>query len=211
MPQVTYGLTVSGAGVSIQKSAVRSGDHTNNFEIVLPAGKAVTGWTDVDSNTASCTLPGGHGYTNGNFDVYWTLAGVNYVRYGVPGTISTNTLSLDGGAGDNFPPTSTAGVVVCKQVQINSAIDGDAVKILAFSLEYTDPSATSRGHIDLQDSGNASIEAIHLSGNVPIVYDIEGGQTNVFTGNPIAQSFVSHNDTSNTATLKIVSLEDSTP
>ena len=89
-----------------------------------------TGWTDVDANTASCTLPSGHGYTNGNFDVFWTISGVNYRRYGVPGTISTNTLSLDGGGGDNFPATSTTGVVVCKR-HYGRVEPGDCVAHLA--------------------------------------------------------------------------------
>ena len=33
----------------------------------------------------------GHGYSNGNFDVFWEGGR----RYGVPGTISTNALTLD--------------------------------------------------------------------------------------------------------------------
>lgn len=205
-----YGMSMSLGGVSIQKSINRTGDHANAYEVTLPVAYAVTGWTDVDSNTASCTLPGGHGQTNGNFDVYWTISGVNYVRYGVPGTISTNTLSLDGGTGDNFPATSTTGVVVCKQVGIATAVDGDAISIMALSLEYVDPNATSVGHIDMQDVGAATIEEIDLAANVPLVWDITGGATNIFTGNVITVSKASHNNTSAAGTLKLLSLEDST-
>lgn len=210
MPQATYGITLAAGGVSIQKTNVRNGDHTNTFEVTLPVAKAVTAWVKTDADTAACNLPAGHGYSNGNFDVYWPGG----VRYGVAGTISTNALTLDGGAldaGDDFPASATAGVVVCKQVQINTAIDGDALEILGFSLEYPDSAATSRGHIDLQDIGPASIEAITLQPNVPLVYDIDGGASNVFTGNPIVVSYASHENTSYAATLKIVSLEDSTP
>ena len=88
---------------------------------------------------------------------------------------------------------------------------GDAIKIIGFSLEYPDSSATSVGHLDMQDSGPATIEAISLNANVPLVYDIDGGATNVFSGNPIVATKASHNNTSNPATLKICSLEDSTP
>jgi len=210
MPQATYGITLASGGVSIQKSAVRSGDHSNTYEVTLPAAKACTDFVRTDDNTAACNLPGGHGYSNGNFDVYWQLVGVDYVRYGVPGTISTNALSLDGGAGDVFPATATT-VTVCKQVTINTAIDGDAVEIIGLSLEYADAASTKVGHVDMLDSGAATIEEIDLKANVPIVYDIDGGATNVFTGNAIASTKASHNDSTNAATLKIVSLEDSTP
>src|SRR5262245_36881388 len=210
MPQASYGITLAAGGVSIQKTAVRSGDHSNTFEVVLPAAKACTNFVKTDNDTASCDLPGGHGYTNGNFDVYWQSGGVDFVRYGVPGTISKNALSLDGGAGDNFPASGTT-VKVCKQVQINTAIDGDALEIIGLSLEYADSGALSAGHIDMRDGGAATIEEIDLKANVPIVYDIDGGAANVFTGNPITVSYASHNDTVNPATLKIVALEDATP
>jgi len=206
MPTAQYGITLAGGGVSIQKSAVRTGDHVNTFEVTLPAAKACTSFVKTDNDTAGCNLPAGHGYSNGNFDVYWSGG----VRYGVPGVITTNALALDGGAGDNFPASGTT-VVVCKQVQINTAIDGDALEILGLSLEYADAAATSLGHIDMRDSGAATIEEIDLTANVPLVYDIDGGASNVFSGNPITVSYASHNDTTNAATLKIVSLEDSTP
>jgi hypothetical protein len=210
MPQATYGLTLAVGGVSIQKSAVRSGDHSNTYEVLLPVAKAGSNFVKTDDNTATVDLPGGHGYTNGNFDIYWQEAGVDKVRYGVPGTITVNALALDGGAGDNFPNTGTA-VQICKQVSINTAIDGDTIQIIGLSLEYPDANSPKVGHVDLQDSGPATVEEIDLKANVPIVYDINGGAANVFTGNPIVSTKASHNDIVNAATLKIVSLEDSTP
>lgn len=207
MPQLTYGVSLSGSGVSIQKTVTRTGDHPNPYEVTLPAAKPVTAWVKTDANTAACNLPSGHGYTNGNFDVYWTGG----MRYGVPGTISTDALTLDGGSGTDFPASATTGVVVCKQVTVNTHIDGDAIEILGLSLEYASPSATSVGHVDMQDSGPATIAEIDLTANSPAIYDIEGGAANVFTGNPIIVTYASHNDTSAAATLKIVSLEDSTP
>jgi hypothetical protein len=211
MPQAQYGITLASGGVSIQKSAVRTGDHSNTYEIVLPTAKGpLTAWVKTDTDTAGGNLPAGHGYSNGNFDVYWAESGVKKVRYGVPGTISTNALTLDGGTGDAFPESGATDVIVCKQVTVNTAIDGDAVVVIGFSLEYPDSGSTSVGHLDMQDSGPASIEAISLTANVPIVYDISGGATNVFTGNPIVATKASHNDTVSAATLKIVSLEDST-
>jgi hypothetical protein len=210
MPQATYGLTLAAGGVSIQKTVVRSGDHSNTYEVLLPAAKACTNFVKTDDDTAACDLPAGHGYANGNFDIYWQEGGVDKVRFGVPGTITTNALALDGGTGDAFPATSTP-VVACRQVGINTAIDGDALEILGLSLEYPDAASVKVGHVDMQSAAPATIEEIDLKANVPIVYDIDGGAANVFTGDPITSTKASHNDTVNAATLKIVSLEDSTP
>jgi hypothetical protein len=63
----------------------------------------------------------------------------------------------------------------------------------------------------MQDSGPATIEEIDLTANAPVVYDITGGAANVFTGNPIVTTKASHNDTANTATLKICGVADASP
>lgn len=205
---VLYGVSVSGGGVSIQKTVSRTGDGMISYEVTLPAGKSVTSWVKTDANTAGCDLPSGHGYSNGNFDVHWTESSVPKVRYGVPGTISTNALSLDGGTGDDFPATATTGIVVTKQVALVLSIDGDNAEIVAVAAESTDPSSTSRAHLDLQDSGAATIEEIDLVANVPQVWDIDGGATNVFTGNPITQGYASCGSASESLTLKIVGVQD---
>ena len=211
MPTAQFGLSLSSGGVSIQKTVNRTGDHSAGYEIALPAGKDVTAWVKTDADTAACNLPAGHAYSNGTFDVYWTIAGVNYCRYSVPGTISTNALSLDGGSGDAFPATATTGIVVTAVVSVVSGIDGDAISIIGMCPEVADQSATTQAHITMLDSGAAVIAAIKLVANVPQVFDITGGATNVFTGNPITASKASNGSSVNAATLKIISLEDSTP
>ena len=207
MAQGTYSLSVQIGGVSIQKSIVRTADHPNTYEVSLDAAKAVTAWTKTDANTADCTLPNSHGYSNGTFDVYWSGG----QRLDVTGTINTNAMNLDGGSGTDFPATNTTGVTVCKQTQINTAIDGDAVAIAALSLEYTDAASTSTGRLLFEDTGGGDIASIDLTANQPLVYDITGGATNVFTGNTITVCRASHSDSDNSATVKIASLEDSTP
>ena len=114
MASLNYSVSVGG----ISSSRTISGDDKIETDVTLPAGKAVTGWTKTDSNTAAATLPGGHGYTNGKFDVYWSGGR----RYGVDGTISTNALSLDGGIGDAFPASSTTGVVVTRSEEHTSEL-----------------------------------------------------------------------------------------
>lgn len=202
-----YGLTVSLGGVSIQKTINRTGDHANAYEVTLPVAWPVSAWVKTDLDTAAGNLAGGHGQTTGVYDVYWTGG----ARYGVNVTVTTNALALDGGTGTDFPATADATVVVCKQVSISTAIDGDNVALLACSLEYVDPAATSRGRILFEDAALDDIATLTLAANAPLVYDVTGGATNVFTGDPITSGKASHNNTAYAATLKLLSLEDSTP
>lgn len=207
MPSAQYGISVAAGGVAIAKSVVRTADGTIGYEVTLAAAKTVTAWVKTDANTAACDLPGGHGYANGNFDVYWSGG----QRHAVPGTIITNALSLDGGSGTDFPASATTGIVVCRHVAINTTIDGDNVKVIGISLEYADPASTKIGHVLMEDASDNDIANIDLDANVPLVYDIEGGVTNPFTGAIITETLATHSDPSNAATLKIVGVQDSTP
>jgi len=206
MPAVNYAVSLSCGSFALHRHATRSADHPNYYEIALPAAKTATDWVKTSASIAACNLPAGHGYANGNFDVYWSGG----LRYSVPGTIAGNALSLNGGAGDDFPANG-ASCIVCRQVAVNTQIDGDAVKILGVELHYEDADAIGLGHVDMVDSAPVTIEEIDLAANKPEVWDIDGGDTNVFTGNPIVSTKASHNDTTAAATLKILSLEDSTP
>lgn len=207
MPSAQYGVGLTAGGVSIQKSVVRTADGSIGIEATIPVAAAVGGWVKTDADTADGTLTGGHGLTTGTFDVYWTGG----QRLAVPGTITVNAIALDGGTGTDFPATATSTVVISKHMSINAAIDGDALKILGISLEYSDPNSTAVGHALFEDSANDDIANIDLDANVPLVYDIEGGVTNPFTGDPITEVLATHSNTSAAATLKIVGVQDVTP
>jgi hypothetical protein len=203
----TFQIAVSIAGVSINKSIVRTADSQASWEVTLPAGKDVTAWVKTDANTAACNLPSGHGYTDGNFDVYWSGG----VRYGVPGTISTNALSLDGGDGTDFPASATTGVVVTRQVAVNMAIDGDNAKLFAISLELANQSATTQGHVTFEDFADDDIFAFTLTANAPVVYDLESGIANPITGDAITECLATNGSSAAAATLKVLVVQDSTP
>ena len=207
MASGTYALSVAIGGISIQKSIIRTADHPNPYEVTLPVAIATTAWTKTDANTANATLPANHGYVNATYDVYWSGG----QRLDVPGVVATNDLTLDGGTGTDFPATNTTGVVAYPQRQVNTAIDGDAIEIAAVSLEYTDSTAASAGRVLFEDAAGDDIATINLVGNSPLVYDVEGGVSNPFTGDPITVCRASHSNTTYAATLKIVTLEDSTP
>ena len=207
MPVATYSVSLAAGGVSIQNSVARTGDHPQGYEVTLPVGTAGSLTTRTDDNTGEVTAAGHSLAQSDVVDVHWASG----VRYGMTvGVVAGNVVPVDGGAGDVLPSAATA-VVITKQVSINTAIDGDAIQVIGLVVESTTTGSTAKAHIDMRDSGNATIEEIDLTANVPIIHDITGGASNVFTGNPITNSKASNGSSSETLTLKIVSIEDSTP
>lgn len=207
----------SGAGLAFSNGAVSPPSYDAEFKwtVPLPAGKVVTNWVKgVGDGDATADLPAGHGYTDGNFDVYWEAGGVDKVRYGVPGTIVTNALTLAGGTGDTFPASATAGIVVTKQVEFSPNIDGDNVKLFGVFFRCAD--ADARGHVDFQDAGDATIEEFDLSevDNTDAGMDHAYNTTSavaLLTGNVITQGFASNGSSTDAATLYVIAGIDSTP
>lgn len=212
MPNGTYSISVQIGGVAIQKGLVRTADHPNPYEVELPAAAAGDLTTRTDDETGTLTMDdAGHGISTSDvIDLYWEGG----ARYGITvGTVSGTSVPIgadDSGSGDVLPADGTPITAMTQQI-INTQIDGDEVVLLAISAEYADDSSTESARLDFQDSGDSSIEEVELSANVPRVWDIEGGDTNVFTGNPITHCHATHSDAANVCTLKILSLDDSTP
>lgn len=210
MAQASYGVSLQIGSLSINKSVTRTGDHENNYSVSLPAAETGVLTTRTSDSVGTITMDdAGHTIQTADvIDLFWTGGGV---RYGVTvGTVSGTSVPITGGSGDVLPASSTA-LAVDEQVVVNTVIDGDNIQIIGLMLENPDATSTALGHVDMQDSGPATIEEIDLTSNVPRVYDIVGGDTNVFTGNVIQTTKASNGDSANACTLKIMSLEDSTP
>ena len=201
---ITIGATIG--GLSHLKQIIKTGDHPNVYQIPLPVASVVESWDFVTTTTGNATMTAGHGLTDGTYDAYWSGG----YRYGCTGVFTSDVLALSAGAGDDFPIDSTA-MNVCKQVEINASIDGDAVQAISVLAEYTNTAETAHGSADMQDSGAASIEAIDLVANEPWVWWESSGITNPLTGNVVVDCFASNGSADNAATLFILSLEDSTP
>lgn len=205
MPIAQIALNVTVGGVSIAKNWTRSGEHPNPYEVTLPVAQDGDLTTRTDDDTGVVTMDdAGHGIITGDkVDVYWDGG----VRYGMDATVSGTAVTLDGGAGANLPADESP-VVCCVQVDIPTQIDGDLCQLFVASLEYADTTSVKLGHIDLQDAGPATIAEKDLEANVPLFVDLGSDLANLLTGNPITSCKASHNDTANTATLKIATLED---
>jgi hypothetical protein len=210
MPQGSLIKTFQCAGYAFgnAQGARQTFEHPNPYEIALPAGKAGTLTTRTDNDTGVATLGAGHGIiTSDVVDVYWSGG----VRYGMDATVSGNAVTVDGGAGDNLP-TQDDPVVVTKQVTFSCSIDGDAVQIFGVFLRSTDANAV--GHLDLQDSGPATIAEFDLvevdanANGMNNAYDFAGGDTNVLTGNPIILGAASNGSSTAAATLYVIAGEN---
>lgn len=208
MPSVNSTINVSGGGITIQQSALRTTDGQDGREIALAAGKAGTLTTRTDANTGVVTVGSGHGITTANtVDLYWAGG----LRYGVTvtGTTST-TISLDVGAGDDLPSTSTA-IVICVQTTVNITIDGDNLALAAFNQKYAGNSVTSKSHVDFQDDGPATVAEFDLNANTPQTYDVAGGSTNPFSGGVVLTALVSNGSSTTAATFQLIVSQDTTP
>jgi hypothetical protein len=161
----------------------------------LVAAQTGTLTTRTDNDTGVATLTTGHGIVNGKVDVYFASG----VRYGMDATVSTNEITIDGGAGDNLPTQSDPITVVIPTV-VNVNFDGDELEMIG--VFYRNPSDTgAKAHLSLIDAGDAIIEEIDLvhetaNGGLDAVWNIEAGDTNVFTGNRITDGTTSHDSTS---------------
>jgi hypothetical protein len=207
MPSAQSSGSFQGGGVAIQFNYLVAGDHFNTYEIPLLAALLGSLTTRTDANTGIVTVASGHGITTSDtVDIYDANGAL--IRKDVDVTaVSSTTISIDLGSGSDLPVVSTP-VIVGKQVPFSPLIDGDKIQGIAINLEV--PGGT-KGRVDFVDAGPASVAELTLTAGRPIIADVAGGQANPLTGNPIVTAVVSHAGTAAGGTLKIISLEDSTP
>lgn len=214
MPTLNYSVSVSGAGLTsaISKALARTADGGSCVEATIPHGYTGQLTTRTDNETGTITMDAGHAITTGMIvDLYWAGG----ARYGVTvGTVASLSVPIgadNSGTGDVLPTNLTEFTAVSQRIPFNASIDGDALSMLAIQMFYAVTSETAESHVILVDVGDAVIESIDLTANIPRVFDITGGDTNVFTGNPITDGFVSNASPTNNATLKLAWVQDITP
>lgn len=211
MPSVTHSQSVSGGGVTIQtQPVIRTNSGPIGLEDTLGAAKSGTLTTRTTNNSGTLTMAAGHGITTGQIiDIYFT-GGVQ--RSVTVGTVATNSVPISLGIGDNLPVATTAITAVVQQ-SINILIDGDLANIIAVVLETVDKSLRTAANVQFRDAAAAVVATVNFVANVPQVWDITGGSSNPFTGNPITNLKASQANvtTTETYTLKIVGVQDASP
>jgi len=207
---ITYGVSVSGGGISMQSAIVRTGSAPIGLSETLPAAKTGTLTTRTDNTDGELTMSASHGITTGaTIDLYWDGGS----RYGVTvGTVATNAVPISGGAGDNLPIATTS-ITATLRTTANLYIDGDNVKLIAFELQTNDKSLRTAGRITFFDAEDDAIAQLDLVANTPQVFDFEGGATNILTGDPITYLAMSTAGSSATEnySLKISGVYDASP
>jgi hypothetical protein len=209
---LNYSISVSGSGLSVQSSIVRSASASIGLIESLPAAKTGTLSTRTDNTDGELTMAAGHGITTAAvIDLYWTVGGVMGVRYGVVvGTVATNAVPISGGAGDNLPIATTP-ITAVLPTTANVLIDGDNTKLLAIELKTTDTTLRTAGHVSFRDAANDLIAELDLVTNTPRVYDLEGGDANPFTGDVITYIQASNANSATAASLSILGVYDASP
>lgn len=175
-----YVQSLSGGNLNMNKPITRTADHENPIgPITLALAKAGTLTTRTDNDTGTITSTA-HGYAvNDIVDVYWSGAG--NVRYGMTVTSvpTADTFVADGGAGENLPAQASA-LTVAEQQIITAVITGDLIQIIGVVAEATNQSSTANAHLQCKDAQGETILELDLVANTIRVYDVTGGDTNVF-------------------------------
>ncbi len=206
MANAAYSINMNIGGIQMNQAYTRSGDHPNPYTPSIPAASSATIVNRTNDALTDVTLLANHGLTNGTYDCFFSAG----VKYAITATITANVMTLTSGSGDAFPVNTTS-CQVSKVTQVNTQIDGDNVKIIGMCLVDPSSGSTEVAHVQMLDSGDATIAEIDLVANVPRIWDITGGDANAFTGNPITYSQVAQSKTTGALTVQIVSLEDATP
>lgn len=162
----------------------------------VAAAKSGTLTTRTDNNTGTLTMSTGHGITTGaRLDLYWSGG----QRRGMTvGTVATNSVPIDLGAGDNLPIATTAIIAAVPREEV-FGLDGDtAVVIGAY--------AGARGQVVFAESDNTESYAAIFDAAGGWWWDENGDSTNPLASADVAKVFLSHADTTSTREMRAAAI-----
>jgi hypothetical protein len=111
MESVTINGNAQIGGESVAFGIAETGDNLSKVNAQLPVAKVGQLTTRTDNNTGELTMEAGHGLITADvIDIFWVNTnGTIGSRRGVTvGTVATNAVPIDLGAGDNLPANLTA-------------------------------------------------------------------------------------------------------
>lgn len=198
---LTARQTINVAGRNFVTLKTVSADGYAIKDVSITAAKTGTLTTRTDANTGTLTMSSGHGITDGQIiDIYWN-GGVQ--RTVTVGTVSTNSVPIDLGIGDDLPSTSTA-VTVHVQVEETFLITGSDVQALVFE-------ADQLGTIILAASDNTEILAQTIGSSTSeegkaYVWLTGRDGTNPVTGDSIAKAIFTNSSSTTAANMRVLAL-----
>lgn len=191
------------AGKSFPRSVNLTGEATIAREVTLGVAKTGSLTTRTDNTTGTLTMAGGHGITTAaKIDLYWTNADLTRgSRRGVVvGTVSTNSVPISGGSGDNLP---LANVAVTAQVVDSEtfALVGD--NTVAYGVYMEGP-----GTVVFLDGSNAELD-YHRStadGAWSFTWDNLNGLTSGLAGDTVATIRITQAESTTARTARVCAL-----
>lgn len=162
---------------------------------VLAAAKTGALTTRTDDDTGELTMDSGHGITTGaRLDVYWDGG----ARYGMTvGTVATNAVPIDGGAGDNLPADETD-ITAFVPIQEEMLVTGN-------NAQFAFAKSSKRGIVVWTTSAPANVKAVvdELEGTSGGGYQwfTGNGVTNPFAAAAVARVYFSNGDSSGTNSM----------
>lgn len=148
----------------------------------VPAAKTGTLSTRTDDDTGVVAAQASHGFvTNNVVDLFWADGN----RRGMTATVSSNDVTLDGGAGDNLPVVNTA-VTLMVPTSVAVDIDGDEAHGVAVY-------GRRGGYVAYKLSNGTDIVVYELSGTDAADGWVDGdGGTNPLANAAVASITFSH-------------------
>jgi hypothetical protein len=200
--------TVQAAGRTFSPAAtILTAESQTLSNASVPAAKTGTLTTRTDNDTGELTMTTGHGITTGaRLDLFWVTSGVAKRRYGMTvGTVATNAVPIDGGAGDNLPATSTTIYCSVPQKVAAAFVGNDLVQVVA----KCDQSPTQVTFTE--SDGTTVLKNVHFTtDNAMYDWDSSSAATNPFAGVTAAFAYLSNGDPASAAVFDVAALYSST-
>lgn len=201
MPNKTVSVTktVSAFGVDFSSDDSQSGNAETSVEVTLGAAKIGQLTTRTDANTGTLTMSGGHGITDAaRLDVYWSGGR----RRGMTvGTVSANSVPIDGGAGDDLPANLTA-ITAMVPTEVAFGVTAAGGVGLGFSNKG---GANAYAIAAFCQSGGTEVLAYVLAPLRATTWLLSGDPTTPI-GSNIAKVYLSHGDSAGSVKLQAFGL-----
>lgn len=201
MPTGSYVKTVNVDGDDFRTTRTPAATGKTVRGDTLPAAKTGQLTTRTDNNTGTLTMAAGHGFNTGDkLHLYWTNAdGSKGFAYTVAGTVSTNSVPIDSGAGDDLPPNLT-NVTAMVPTTYDFVVEYANLKLLTWKAD------TAVGAAVLRESGGTVAAALRSTGSTGN-YSWDAGDP---AASPLAADVasvdVSHGDAAAARPVKLVAL-----
>lgn len=187
-------------GRQFNNSETVQADHSLQIVTSVPAAKVGQLTTRTDADTGTLTMSASHGITTGaRLDVYWTGGS----RRGMTvGTVSGNSVPIDGGSGDNLPTNLTA-ITAAVPVEEDLVVTGDNVAAIAL---YSDQAGTIV--LAESDDGEALGKTVGSTTNAgkSWIWTPSRDATNPVASADITKAFLSHGSSTAVAEMRIAIL-----